>query len=157
MNEDGRRGVEERSSLAYAATSVEQCVALIADADVKTEVVVGLEIVDYLLRKMVYIHHNALKSRRLEIHNNPMEKRFSPYSHQCLWHRVGQWTQAGAKSRRKYHCLFHSSLFNLQFSIFNLQPSFFASSSKWIFCSRWIILTSTPNFSWICSARCCAE
>src|SRR5574344_159192 len=118
MNEDGRRGLEERSSLAYAATNVEQCVALIADADVKTEVVVGLEIVDYLLRKMVYIHHNALKSRRLEIHNNPMEKRFSPYSHQCLWHRVGQWTQAGAKSRRKYHCLFHSSIFNYQPSTF---------------------------------------
>ena len=53
MNEDGRRGVEERSSLAYAATCVEQCVALIADADVKTEVVVGLEIVDYLDRKSV--------------------------------------------------------------------------------------------------------
>lgn len=26
-----------------------------------------------------------------------------------------------------------------------------------ILCSRWQSRTSTPNFSWMCSARCCAE
>ena len=110
-------GGEERCCLTYASASVEQCVALVTDMYVKTEVVVGLEIVNYLLGKMVDIHHYTLKSRRLKIHNDPMEKRFSPHSHQCLGHRIGQRTQTGAKSRRKYHCLLHVKIFNFEIKI----------------------------------------
>ena len=90
VNEDRRRGIEKRSSLLQPPARLQQHVALIGDADVNTEIVVGVEIIYNLVGKMMHVDNNAVETCITEFLYDMFQQRLSPYSDQSLRHTVGQ-------------------------------------------------------------------
>ena len=100
MNEDGIACIEEAGGLAQATTRVEQCIALVAHANVKAKVVVTLQIVGYLVGEMVNVHHHAVGSRLVQGEDDAPQERFTSHLHKGLGNTVGQRLEARAQSCR---------------------------------------------------------
>ena len=107
MDEDGLGGIEERESLLNATARLEQAVGLIADTDVEAEVIVGFQIIDDLLCKVMHVHYQELITCCLEFLDDVPEQGLSSYPHQCLRHRVCQRFQPRSQSCGKDHRLLH--------------------------------------------------
>ena len=75
VDENRRRRVEKRESLANTTTRLEQNGGLITDTDVETEIVVVVQIVNNLLCKVMYIDNNTLVARSLELLDNVPKER----------------------------------------------------------------------------------
>ena len=107
MNKDRVVRVEERGSVAYAATGVKELLALIADADVESKVVVGIEIVNDLSGKMVDVDHKARDTGIAQFEDYALEQGLTANLHHSFWHVVGEGLEACAQACCENHCLHH--------------------------------------------------
>ena len=107
--EDGAGGVEEMGRVFQTATGVKKVVGLIGDGKVGTEVIVGFQIVNDLVREMMHIDDYALEATVFKSKDDTLEQRLSFHADQSFRLVVGEGLQAGAKSGCENHCLFHSA------------------------------------------------
>jgi hypothetical protein len=70
-------------------------------------VLIGLQIVDNLLGKVVNVNHQTLKSGSLELLYDVPQQGLSVDRYQRLRHGIGQGLQACAQPSGKYHRLLH--------------------------------------------------
>ena len=89
MNKNRLIGIEQWKGLFDSSTRFEQHGALIANTDIQTKIIVGLEIIYNLTCKVVHIYHNALITRVFKFLDYMPNERLPPYPHQRLWHGVG--------------------------------------------------------------------
>ena len=73
MNQYGTLCIKQRQRLLDAAACLDQSVALIADTDVDTEMIIRFELVDNLIGEMVDIDHHPLIARRPELRDDVPE------------------------------------------------------------------------------------
>lgn len=105
MNEDGHGGVEQRQSMLDATTRFEQGGSFIANMDVKAEVLVGLEILNNLVSKVMDVDDDTLEARSTKLLDDMPKQRLATNRNQGLGHTVGDRFQTGTKSRREDHGL----------------------------------------------------
>ena len=92
MYEDWLIGREQLLCFFYSSTCVEQRPCLVAYPYVESEIMISVEIVGYLLCKMMDVDHHPFESRFLEFLDHMPEERFSVHLHQRFRHGVGEWT-----------------------------------------------------------------
>ena len=149
MHEHRTVGIEEGCRLAQSASRLEQHVALVRHQELHSLYGLGVQVVDDLVGEVVHVDHSPTETGIVEPPRHMTQERLIAHGHQCLGHGVGERPQAGTESGGENHGLSHHCCFVLSLPM--------AGSMLWISRSRWQMRTSTPNFAWICSARCCAE
>ena len=88
------------------AAGVEQCRALVADADPQPEIAVGRKKLLYLVGKMMHIDYYLIKPLPFETQQHPLQHRNTTHRHQGLWMFKRERTKTGTETRRQYKC-FH--------------------------------------------------
>ena len=88
MDQDGGFAVEKGQCLLDAATCVEQHVALIADADVEAEIMVGGQVINNLLSEVVYVDNDTFEASGFQAKDNVVQEGAASYWHECFWHRI---------------------------------------------------------------------
>ena len=92
-----------------ATAGFEQLAALVADAHIDTEALLGGEIVYNLVGEMVHIDDHAGEPGLLEPQDDTLDERLASHLDQRLGHGIGQWFEARTQSGGKNHCLHHSA------------------------------------------------
>ena len=98
MDEDGTGRFEQRHGFAHGSTGFEQHSAFVTDANINSEVVVGMKKVYDLLAEMVNVHDDAREACVLQPLDEVLQQRFSGYGYEGFGHGVGQRTQTGTQS-----------------------------------------------------------
>ena len=106
--------------------------ALVGDGDAGAKVM-GVEIVNDLVREVMDIDDEVVIATRHELGDDVVQQRLAAHGHERLGHRVRDGFQAGAEPRGKDH-RFHNH----------------CSIPR----SRWMRCTLTGYFATKCSARC---
>jgi len=105
MNEDGHGRVEQRQSMLDATTRFEQGGSFIANTDVKAEVLVGLEILNNLVSKVMNVDDDTFEARSVELLDDMPKQGLATNGYQGFGHTVSDGFQTGTKSRREDHGL----------------------------------------------------
>ena len=108
MDEDRRGGAEQGCGRLDATARIEQPGTLVGDADVESEVVVGIQVVDDLGCEMVYVHNDSCEAGRLQFHDYMPQKGVPVNLNECFGTGVGHRFEAGSQPCRKNHCLHHA-------------------------------------------------
>lgn len=107
--EHGGGWVEVGGGMPECSSGVEKEIALIADADVEAEMVVGGKVVDNLLAEVVDVDDDALEASLLQSQYDMVEQGPSGHRHEGLGHRVGERAQACSETCGEEHGLFHGT------------------------------------------------
>ena len=96
--------IKEVSCFTQASPCIQQFVRLIRNLDVNTKVM-GVDIINNLIGKMMDVYDDGLESAVTQLHNHMLNKRHSVNFNKCLWNFVSQGAEACSQARCKYHCL----------------------------------------------------
>ena len=100
--ERSREICQQALRIADPPARLPQEVPLVGNGDAGTEVV-GMEVVDNLIREVMDIHDEVVIPRRHELGNDMVQQRLAAHGHERLRHRVRNGFQAGSQPRGKDH------------------------------------------------------